>query len=386
MKKIFIFLFSLLLFISIPSCKKKNKDIPKYNLIEKQFIIDETKEVKYPSMNDEIDQILLVNIKNTYDVLKDNYNSEVNITYESHLNDQYVSYIFHYYYLDNQIIKTYNFDLKTNRQIDFHTQPLIEKINQMLTNHYVLTEKDIGFLQSMIIDSKLHVYVSSIITNDTIQEVVFDMDRNLIAEDQNNENSKSKKIAITFDDGPSNKSKELVDLLEEFDIVATFFILGCNASKYKEELKYIYAHGHEIGNHSYSHPDFKKITIEEGLAEIEKSQQIIYKTILHYPRVFRFPYGSVNKEILKRIDMPAILWNADPLDWQCIDSKIIIEKLKHEIKENGILLFHDFKYYNKEAITTIVNDLKQEGYVFVTISELFGFYTDEFAIGGKLYY
>ena len=263
MKKIFIFLFSLLLFISIPSCKKKNKDIPKYNLIEKQFIIDETKEVKYPSMNDEIDQILLVNIKNTYDVLKDNYNSEVNITYESHLNDQYVSYIFHYYYLDNQIIKTYNFDLKTNRQIDFHTQPLIEKINQMLTNHYVLTEKDIGFLQSMIIDSKLHVYVSSIITNDTIQEVVFDMDRNLIAEDQNNENSKSKKIAITFDDGPSNKSKELVDLLEELDIVATFFILGCNASKYKEELKYIYAHGHEIGNHSYSHPDFKKITIEE---------------------------------------------------------------------------------------------------------------------------
>ena len=386
MKKIFIFLFSLLLFISIPSCKKKNKDIPKYNLIEKQFIIDETKEVKYPSMNDEIDQILLVNIKNTYDVLKDNYNSEVNITYESHLNDQYVSYIFHYYYLDNQIIKTYNFDLKTNRQIDFHTQPLIEKINQMLTNHYVLTEKDIGFLQSMIIDSKLHVYVSSIITNDTIQEVVFDMDRNLIAEDQNNENSKSKKIAITFDDGPSNKSKELVDLLEELDIVATFFILGCNASKYKEELKYIYAHGHEIGNHSYSHHNFKKITIEEGLAEIEKTQQIIYKTILHYPRVFRFPYGSVNKEILKRIDMPAILWNADSLDWQCFDSKIIIEKLKHEIKENGILLFHDFKYYNKEAITTIVNDLKQEGYVFVTISELFGFYTDEFAIGGKLYY
>ena len=386
MKKIFIFLFSLLLFISIPSCKKKNKDIPKYNLIEKQFIIDETKEVKYPSMNDEIDQILLVNIKNTYDVLKDNYNSEVNITYESHLNDQYVSYIFHYYYLDNQIIKTYNFDLKTNRQIDFHTQPLIEKINQMLTNHYVLTEKDIGFLQSMIIDSKLHVYVSSIITNDTIQEVVFDMDRNLIAEDQNNENSKSKKIAITFDDGPSNKSKELVDLLEELDIVATFFILGCNASKYKEELKYIYAHGHEIVNHSYIHPDFKKITIEEGLAEIEKTQQIIYKTILHYPRVFRFPYGSVNKEILKRIDMPAILWNADSLDWQCFDSKIIIEKLKHEIKENGILLFHDFKYYNKEAITTIVNDLKQEGYVFVTISELFGFYTDEFAIGGKLYY
>ena len=386
MKKIFIFLFSLLLFISIPSCKKKNKDIPKYNLIEKQFIIDETKEVKYPSMNDEIDQILLVNIKNTYDVLKDNYNSEVNITYESHLNDQYVSYIFHYYYLDNQIIKTYNFDLKTNRQIDFHTQPLIEKINQMLTNHYVLTEKDIGFLQSMIIDSKLHVYVSSIITNDTIQEVVFDMDRNLIAEDQNNENSKSKKIAITFDDGPSNKSKELVDLLEELDIVATFFILGCNASKYKEELKYIYARGHEIGNHSYSHPDFKKITIEEGLAEIEKTQQIIYKTILHYPRVFRFPYGSVNKEILKCIDMPAILWNADSLDWQCFDSKIIIEKLKHEIKENGILLFHDFKYYNKEAITTIVNDLKQEGYVFVTISELFGFYTDEFAIGGKLYY
>lgn len=130
----------------------------------------------------------------------------------------------------------------------------------------------------------------------------------------------------------------------------------------------------------------KKITIEEGLAEIEKTQQIIYKTILHYPRVFRFPYGSVNKEILKRIDMPAILWNADSLDWQCFDSKIIIEKLKHEIKENGILLFHDFKYYNKEAITTIVNDLKQEGYVFVTISELFGFYTDEFAIGGKLYY
>ena len=177
-----------------------------------------------------------------------------------------------------------------------------------------------------------------------------------------------------------------MDFLDELQIKATFFVLGCNVQKYREELKYIDDHHHEIGNHSYSHPNFQKLTLQEGLNEINQTQEIVYQTIQRYPRIFRFPYGLVNQAVLKGIRLPTVLWNADSLDWQCCDTQTIINKIKHEAKENGILLFHDFKHYNKVAITTIVNDLQKEGYRFVTISELLGFDSDEEMTKGSVIY
>ena len=139
-------------------------------------------------------------------------------------------------------------------------------------------------------------------------------------------------------------------------------------------------------NHSYSHPDFRKLSLEQGLKEIEKTQAIVFKTIGRYPRIFRFPYGLVNKQILNNIKLPTILWNADSLDWQCCDTKTIIKRVEKEVKENGILLFHDFKNFNEEAIRIIVNDLKKQGFEFVTISELLEFRNEENMQLGKVIY
>src|SRR5690606_37166591 len=86
-----------------------------------------------------------------------------------------------------------------------------------------------------------------------------------------------KKVALTFDDGPSIKTIDLVNLLKKYNIKVTFFLLGENVRYYKEELLYITNNGHEIGNHSYTHPDFKTISIKECILEVNKTQEIIYE-------------------------------------------------------------------------------------------------------------
>lgn len=380
-------LFALLILLPLSSCKKENKintNVEQYYVTEKQFLIEGKGDVNYPSVEEEIDQTILKYINDTYQKIEKNYTKDIDITYECYLEKPFVNYLFYYHFLNNQILKSYNFDLKTRKQVEFNTERFIQKLNQKLHGEYVLTTNDIGFIQIAIRDSTLHVYLSPKITNREVKQVVLELEEELLEKPSEEQTKKEKKIALTFDDGPSSKTKELVDLLEELEIVSTFFVLGCNVEVHKEELRYIDVHGHEIGNHSYSHPDFKKISIQKGLYEIEKTQQIVYDTILRYPRIFRFPYGSINRQVLLQMNMPAISWNADSLDWQCLDSKLIIQKIEREVKENGILLFHDFKYFNKKAITKVVQDLKKEGYTFVTVSELLGFCSEEELTIGKV--
>ena len=117
--------------------------------------------------------------------------------------------------------------------------------------------------------------------------------------------------------------------------------------------------------------------IKEGLKEITTTQEIIFNITNHYPRVFRFPYGAVNKSVLKEINIPTVLWDVDSLDWQDHTTASIVKKVKGSVRKNSILLFHDFKYYNKEAITIVIKDLQKEGYTFVSVSKLLKFASEE---------
>lgn len=379
MKKI-LFIIILCIF-SLLSCQSKQK----INVIDKTIKLTEEIEVKYPSVNDNIDNFLLDNVKNTYNYIINNYDTIPNFSYQSYVNNKYISYLLNYKYLDKEIIKTYNYDLNNGKEIYFDSSKIIEEINH--NSNYHLNKSDQGFLNIMINHQNIDIYLSKYLTNKDLQTITIPFkEEYLLNEKVEILSSSCKKIALTFDDGPSSKTKEIVDLLQELNIKATFFVLGCNVKYYKKELKYIYEHDHEIGNHSYSHPNFKNLTLNEGLEEIEKTQNIIYNEIKYYPRIFRFPYGAINKEVLKELTLPTVLWSADSLDWKRYDSNIIINKVKKETHENGILLFHDFKYYNYNAIKTIVNDLKKDGYTFVTLSELLGFYSDIDIKLGNVYY
>lgn len=385
MKKILFIILMMLSFIT--SCSIKQEQV-EYKITNKKTEITQDLSVDYPSVDEKIDTIFLEDVKITCENIQNQYQVLPRISYESYINQKIVSYKIVYEYFQDKLVQTYSYDLHKKEEVQFNFENILVDLNQIFIDQYRFTNTDVHFMNFFIQEEKLIVYLSPYLTNKEIMEVTLELKNEYFHFDgeKNEEKETGKMIAITFDDGPSKKTKEIVDLLDQLQIKATFFVLGCNVKKYQEELKYINDHHHEIGNHSYSHPNFKKLSLQEGLDEINQTQEIVYQTIQRYPRIFRFPYGLVNDEVLKKTRLPTVLWNADSLDWQCCDTKTIIHKVKQEAKENGILLFHDFKYYNKVAITTIVNDLKKEGYNFVTVSELLDFQSDEEMIKGNVIY
>lgn len=367
MKK-YLMLIIIILFVLLSCSKKKEKPFT-YKIVEKQTILLEDVSVEYPSITEQIDNKLLDDIKQTYTLIKKKYDVIPTIKYQEYLGDKHVSYLIDYMYLDCYIEKCYIYHLEKGERVYFNFDNIISSLKEITKLN--LSKTDEGFLKPIVKDDKIIVTMSKYLTGkaDEKIELAFE-DKYLTFAKKETPQLPLKVISLTFDDAPSPKTKELVDLLKSLEIKATFFILGCNLKYYKEELKYIYDHGHEIGNHSYSHPDFKKITVDKGIEEINKTQELIFDVINRYPRVFRFPYGSVNKEVLKQIDLATVLWSIDSMDWENYQTDVILSRVRSNLKNGGIILFHDFKYFNKEAITTIVKELQTEGYTFVTVSDL----------------
>ena len=128
-----------------------------------------------------------------------------------------------------------------------------------------------------------------------------------------------KKIALTFDDGPHYKyTDEILDILEKYGVKATFFVIGVNAERHPEKVKRIALSGHEIGNHTYSHPHLKKVSAQELESEIEKASEVISRLTGKKPVLFRPPEGYCTEEIsavASAMDYRIILWNIDTRDW-----------------------------------------------------------------------
>lgn len=191
---------------------------------------------------------------------------------------------------------------------------------------------------------------------------------------------KQKVIALSFDDGPHLKyTIEILDILKEYDIKATFFVLGMHAEKYPEIIKRQVEEGHEIGNHSYSHINMRKATKKQIREEFEKTQEIIYSIAKIRPKVFRPPYGNYNRDVIEIIssdDIPIVLWTfyQDSKDWSNPGVDSIVNTTLSKVQNGDIILFHDYVYKNEshtvEALKIIIPELLNKGYKFVTISEL----------------
>lgn len=193
--------------------------------------------------------------------------------------------------------------------------------------------------------------------------------------------SKSEKvIALSFDDGPHPEyTIQILDILKEYDVKATFFVLGMHAEKYPSIIKRQVEEGHEIGNHSYSHINMRKATRKKIREEFEKTQEIIYSIANIRPKVFRPPYGNYNKEVIEIVssdDIPIVLWTfyQDSKDWSNPGVDSIINTTLSKVQNGDIILFHDYVYKNEshtvEALKTIIPKLIEKGYKFVTVSEL----------------
>ena len=185
---------------------------------------------------------------------------------------------------------------------------------------------------------------------------------------------KNKKvIALTFDDGPSKYTENLINELNKREAKATFFVLGSRIKGYENEVKIMYDNGFQIGNHSYSHRNFNNLSKEEILKEIDDTNKEINKVVGILPSVMRAPYGNKNIGINKDKKLLEIEWSIDTRDWKFRDSKIIKEHVLNNVKDGDIILFHDLYKTSVDAAIEIVDELKKQGYEFLTINEMIKF-------------
>lgn len=189
----------------------------------------------------------------------------------------------------------------------------------------------------------------------------------------------SKQIALTFDDGPCELyTREILEILSEYNAKATFFVIGKNAEKYPELIRLEKENGHEIGNHTYSHPELRKISPEQFMEEISKTQEILKNITGEYPILFRPPGGYLNNSIVDKItssNCKTVLWSwrQDTRDWEKPKADVIVNTVISNIKDGDIILFHDYNTKGSttpEALRKLLPKLTEMGYEFVTVSEL----------------
>ncbi len=190
--------------------------------------------------------------------------------------------------------------------------------------------------------------------------------------------NESKKIAITFDDGPHPRyTPVILDILAEYNAHATFFLIGDNAKNYPELLTRIQKEGHEIGNHTYLHENLQKNTPQTISQQILDAERTILELTDQRTKLLRPPGGLYDKQVCdtaSALDYEVILWTIDTKDWSHPTVEEIVEKVKTNIKSGDIILCHDFigggSTPTPDALRQILPDLLSKGYEFVTVSEL----------------
>ena len=185
----------------------------------------------------------------------------------------------------------------------------------------------------------------------------------------------NKVIALTFDDGPGLYTAQLLDILDQHGAKATFFLIGSKVSSQANVVHSIHARGHQLGNHSWSHPELPKLPVNQIAGEIDRTNDAIKQATGVTPTILRPPYGAVNGVVLEQLrlrGMSSILWSVDTRDWADRNSEIVCSRAVAGARPGAIILMHDIHQTSVSAVPCILSALKQQGYSFVTVQGLLG--------------
>ena len=183
----------------------------------------------------------------------------------------------------------------------------------------------------------------------------------------------NKVIALTFDDGPGPYTAHLLDILDQYSAKATFFLIGSKVSGQASVVRNIQARGHQLGNHSWSHPELPKLSVDQIAGEIDRTNEAIKQATGVKPNILRPPYGAVNGVVLEQLrarGMSSILWSVDTRDWADRNSQIVCSRAVAGARPGAVILMHDIHQTSVNAVPCILSSLKQQGYSFVTIQRL----------------
>lgn len=183
--------------------------------------------------------------------------------------------------------------------------------------------------------------------------------------------AEGKVIALTFDDGPHETcTAQLLDGLKERGVKATFFLMGQSIKGNEELVLRMQQEGHLIGNHSYRHIQLTKAGEERVCDAVEQTGAMIEEITGIRPQYLRPPYGDWNDRLECRLDLTTVFWSVDSLDWKLQDAGRIVDYVEKRVKSGDIVLMHDIFPSSVEAALELIDDLKEQGYQFVTVEEL----------------
>lgn len=192
-----------------------------------------------------------------------------------------------------------------------------------------------------------------------------------------------KVVSISFDAAWGNEqTQNLLDILAKHDVKSTFFLVGMWVDKFPESVKAIAESGHDVGNHSDTHPHLPQLSTEKMTAQIDDCNNKIEKIIGKRPILFRPPYGDYNNEVVdvtNSLKMHCIQWDVDSLDWKDPTPDEMVKRIKSKIKPGSIILMHNGAKNTPEALPMILDMIKSEGYKIVPISEII--YKDNYTTG-----
>lgn len=186
-----------------------------------------------------------------------------------------------------------------------------------------------------------------------------------------------KAVALTFDDGPDPRfTPQVLEILTKYKVPATFFVVGAQVERYPDLVREQVALGHELANHTYSHPELTKVALPEVFAEIQKDQLTILRFTGTSPSFFRPPKKLYNQDIIKlagNLGLPTVLWTVCIENHSVKTPEAMARRVIGQAKKGGIILGHDGRLDRQktvDALPAIIEGYQKKGYRFVTLSEL----------------
>lgn len=191
--------------------------------------------------------------------------------------------------------------------------------------------------------------------------------------------TEKKQIALTFDDGPHPiLTERILKILDQYGVTATFFMVGENVINYPDTAKEVILAGHEVGNHTFTHPHIANLNEKAIFDEIGRCEDALEELCEYRPHLLRTPQGALTQSLERCLlddDYILVLWSLDTRDWDNKSTACIVQTVLNNVKSGDIILMHDFIGHNSktpEALEKIIPVLLSQGYEFVTVSELLG--------------
>lgn len=182
------------------------------------------------------------------------------------------------------------------------------------------------------------------------------------------------KIAISFDAAWGDQyTKQILDILDKYNVKTTFFLVGFWVDRYPDMVKEIAKRGHEIGNHSTNHPHMTKLSQNQIIEELKKTEDKINKITGQRTILFRPPFGDYNDRLVRTCrdnGYYVIQWDVDSLDWKELGVEPVVDRVLRNVKKGSIVLFHNNAKYVTKYLPIIIEKLQARGYKIVPISEL----------------